>query len=424
WALALAAGAALLAAFVRTVPAGPFPPLAAAAAYAGFGGIVFAAPAFLVAAALLLSPVESLVRRRFIERARARLAEVGPLVIGVAGSYGKTTTKAALAAALSGRYRVLATPDSYNTLLGVTRTINELLTPEHEAFVVEMGARQPGDIAEICDLVHPEVGVVTSLGPQHLEYFKDEATVVRTKTELLRALPADGIAVVDADGIEDFAGAHDWTAPTTRVSAREGAGAEVTVTGVAFTGEGTSFTVRAAGHAFLALTTPLLGRHAAADCALAAVAALQLGVEPAAIAAGLAKMTPVPHRLEVVRNDSVVVIDDAFNSNPAGFSAALEVLGAFAGRKILITPGMVELGEETVAAHRRVGEQAARACDVVILVGRSWPAEFMDAILAGGLPAESLHGVASLAAASELLATMIRPGDVVLFENDLPDNFA
>ena len=121
---------------------------------------------------------------------------------------------------------MLATPESYNTLLGVTRTINEQLTDDVEVFIVEMGARHPGDIAEICDLVHPRLGVITRLGPQHLEYFKTEETIVRAKTELARSLPADGVAIVDADGFSDFAPPQDWPARTVRVSARPDSGAE------------------------------------------------------------------------------------------------------------------------------------------------------------------------------------------------------
>ncbi|HEY3317582.1 MAG TPA: UDP-N-acetylmuramoyl-tripeptide--D-alanyl-D-alanine ligase [Coriobacteriia bacterium] len=394
------------------------------AAYAVTGALFLAMPLIAVAAWGILEPFEAAMRRGFVARARRRLDAVAPLVIGIAGSYGKTTTKAALAAALSSRYRVLATPESYNTLLGVTRTINEQLADDTEVLIVEMGARHPGDIEEICRLVRPKVGLLTRLGPQHLEYFKSEAAVVAAKTELLRALPADGIAVVDADGLEDFAAPHAWQARTLRVSARMDSGAEALVEDVSVSGEGTSFSVAMRDGTVLVARTRLLGRHAAFNCSLAAVAALELGVQREAVVDGLARMAPVTHRLEVVRNDSVVVIDDAFSSNPEGFSAALEVLASFPGRHILITPGMIELGAEAVPAHVLIAAEAAKACDVIILVGRTWPPEFADALRNAGFPVDALVLAESLAGASETLAGLIRPGDVVLFENDLPDNFA
>jgi UDP-N-acetylmuramoyl-tripeptide--D-alanyl-D-alanine ligase len=396
----------------------------AATAYAIGAFLAIAMPFIGMAALTVLEPLEATLRRGFVTRAKRRLEAVSPIVIGVAGSYGKTTTKAALAAVLSAKYKVLATPESYNTLLGVTRTINEQLADDTEVLIVEMGARHPGDIAAICDLVQPAVGVITRLGPQHLEYFKTEDTIVRAKTELLRSLPADGIAIVDADGLSEFRAPHDWTARTIRVSARPEAASDALIGDIAVSGQGTSFSVTRADGSHVEATTKLLGRHAAFNSALAVVAGLELSIDPIAIRSGLTLLAPVEHRLQIVRNDSVIVIDDAFSSNPEGFAAALEVLGSFPGRRILITPGMIELGDATVDAHITVAQLAAETCDVIILVGLSWPEEFAQTLRDSGFPHDALHLTASLTEASALLATMIGPGDVVLFENDLPDNFA
>jgi UDP-N-acetylmuramoyl-tripeptide--D-alanyl-D-alanine ligase len=387
------------------------------------GALVTAEPIVAVASVILLEPAERLSRRKYIARARHRLEAVSPLVIGIAGSYGKTTTKCAVAAALSGKFKVLASPESYNTLLGVTRTINEHLNDDIDVFVVEMGARQPGDINEICALVRPTVGIITRLGPQHLEYFRTEEAIVRTKTELLRALPSDGLAVVDADGLTDFSRNDEWSVRTLRLSTQPEVSPDVLVGQFDLDASGTAFTVARKGGDVVLGHTRLLGRYAAINCGLAVAVSLELGVEVGAIQEGLELMTPVPHRLDIVRNDSVVVIDDAYSSNPAGFEAALEVLDSFAGRHILVTPGMVELGAASVPAHEAVAEIAARVCDVIVLVGQTLPEEFARTLRDAGFPVDALKLVESLTHATDFLASLIRPGDVVLFENDLPDNY-
>jgi UDP-N-acetylmuramoyl-tripeptide--D-alanyl-D-alanine ligase len=422
--LTAAAVAVAVAALVAAGLGTTSPAVGAWTSYAVAGLLVLAEPLLVVAGSLVLEPYEASMRRRFVAEARGRLEHVRPLVIGVAGSYGKTTTKSALAAVLSRKFKVLASPESYNTLLGVTRTINEGLTDDIEVLIVEMGARHEGDIRELCELVRPTIGVITRLGPQHLEYFKDEATVVRAKTELLAALPADGFAVVDADGISGFSHPEEWAARVIRLSTRPEAEPDALLRGVSIGGDGTSFEIAWRERAPFEARTPLMGRHAAVNCALAAAVGLELDIEPVEVRAGLGSMAPVPHRLEMIRNDSVVVIDDAFNSNPEGFAAALEVLASFEGRRILVTPGMIELGSETVPAHQRIGRLAASACDIVILVGASWPKEFAESMLDAGLPPAQLERFGSLAEATVRLGKLIRSGDVVLFENDLPDNFA
>jgi UDP-N-acetylmuramoyl-tripeptide--D-alanyl-D-alanine ligase len=391
--------------------------------YAIGGALVAAEPIVAIASVVFLEPVERLLRLKYIAKARHRLEAVSPLVIGIAGSYGKTTTKCAIVAALSSKFKVLASPESYNTLLGVTKTINEQLNDDIAVFVVEMGARRPGDIAEICALVQPTVGIVTRLGPQHLEYFRTEETIVRTKTELLRALPSDGLAVVDADGLTDFSINDGWNVRTLRLSTQPEVSPDFLVSQIDMDASGTAFTVARKDSEVVLGHTRLLGPYAAINCAMALAVAVELGVEVGAVQESLELMKPVPHRLDVVRNDSVVVIDDAYSSNPAGFQAALEVLDSFPGRHILVTPGMVELGAASVPVHRAVAEIAARVCDVIVLVGQTLPEEFAMTLRDMGFSADTLKLVESLARATDLLASLIRPGDVVLFENDLPDNY-
>ena len=231
---------------------------------------------------------------------------------------------------------------------------------------------------------------------------------MRAKTELARSLPADGVAIVDADGYSDFASV-DWPAKTIRVSAQPELGADVLVGDIAVSGAGTTFSMTRRGDGErLEMTTKLLGRHAAFNSALAVVAGLELGIDPIGIRSGLSLLKPVSHRLEIVRNDSVVVIDDAFSSNPDGFAAALEVLGSFPGRRILITPGMIELGDQTVSAHIAAAKLAAQTCDIAIVVGRAAPPEFAQTLRDAGFGETKLFIAASLAEATEMLGHLLQ----------------
>jgi UDP-N-acetylmuramoyl-tripeptide--D-alanyl-D-alanine ligase len=383
-----------------------------------------ATPIFALLAVTALEPLELLLRAGFVAKARKTLRATSPLVIGIAGSFGKTTTKSALSAVLSPKFRVVATPESYNTLLGVTKTINDLLVPDTDILIVEIGARHRGDVAEVCRLAQPSIGVITRLGEQHLEYFGTIENIIAAKTELLGALPDDGLAIVDADGVTDFSQQDAWSGRLLRVSGQPQAHTEYRLEHVSLDTHGTTFNLVERDGTRHEFSTRLLGSGAAMDCALACVVALNLGVHADAISQALASMPPVPHRLQVVRDDRVTVIDDAFNSNPQGFVDALHVLSAFANRRrIVVTPGMVELGPESVRSHELVADAMTETCDFIMLIGDSWPAEFRQRLLANGFPSSSLFVFDSLDESTEFLGSFLQQGDVVLYENDLPDNY-
>jgi UDP-N-acetylmuramoyl-tripeptide--D-alanyl-D-alanine ligase len=403
--------------------------------------VMFAAMFFGVARLLLLSdlalaPVQGAINRYYLNRARSKLAEIGAKVIGVTGSYGKTSTKFAIER-IAGGGKMLATPASFNTPLGVARTINESLEPYHEAFVVEMGARKPGDIAEICELVRPTIGVLTAVGSAHLESFGSLEAIRRTKYELVASLPTGGVAVMNVDDAEVRRLADATAAgPSQGVHVSEGlrvvrygvdpGGApDVTAENVRVVSGGTELTVvdRASG-ARVEVSTQLLGRHALGHVLAGAAVALALGRRLEDLKVAIDGMTPVEHRLQIIRGDGgVIVIDDAYNSNPEGAAAALEVLEAMpGGKKIVITPGMVELGEAQRDANVEFGRRAAEVADVVIAVAEMNRAALIEgAELAGGR--DRLITVGSLAEATQKLTGLVAAGDVVLFENDLPDQY-
>lgn len=373
---------------------------------------------------LLLVPVESHIRRGFIRDAEKRLQAMPDLIIiGITGSYGKTSTKHFLHRILSEQLDTLMTPGSFNTTLGVVRTIREYLKPYNEVFIVEMGAKNPGDIREICDIVHPSVGIVTSVGPQHLESFGSIENVQRTKFELVDELPADGIAFVN-DDFEPVAQRVVDNVECQRYSCRDAAGAVWFATDIVYATDGTTFTVQGPQGYTLHLHTRLLGEANISDLLAAVAVAHTLGVEDSRIAYAVQQIQPVEHRLSIKHTPGgITIIDDAYNSNPVGSRMAMEVLGAMTrGKRIVITPGMIELGDRQHELNVDLGRHIARNCDHAIVVGRYNREALTEGIDSAGTSVQT-HVVNSFAEAQQLLANIATAGDTVLYENDLPDTF-
>ena len=390
-----------------------------------FGVVFWAMPHILLLADWLMTPVQAAINGRFLRAARRKLADVDPLVVGVTGSFGKTSTKFAIQQLLGAPEEVLATPGSFNTPLGVSRAINENLTSKHRFFVVEMGARQEGDIAEVARLATPSIGVLTAVGPAHLESFGSLEAIARGKYELIDAVPASGTAVMNVDDpvVRRLADATT-DKRVIRYGIEESGAPDVTVQDLWLVERGTSVTIVDNGSGErLQVRTKLVGRHAIGHILAAVSVALAAGRQLAELKPAIEAMEPVEHRLQIIDGaGGVTVIDDAYNSNPSGAAAALDVLKQIpGGRKVVVTPGMVELGPLQYEANEAFGRQAAQAADTVIVVA----ALNRDAIVSG---AEKAGGadvivVDSLTAATQKLQGLLKPGDVVLFENDLPDQY-
>ena len=392
----------------------------------GLVALVFA-PEHLFTANTVLQPVQAADNRRFVQRAVRRLAEIDPLVIGITGSFGKTTTKACVAEVAELRGPAYATPASFNSYLGVVRAINEGLTAKHREFVVEMGAYRRGDIAELCELVEPRIGVLTAIGPAHLERFGSLDETERAKGELAESLPADGVYVTSADDERCLRTTERTPARVVLFSTAGAEEAELTARDLTMAEGTTRFVLQRRGGEQAAVRTKLLGRHNVANLLAAAAVGVSMDLPLDAVARALARVTPPAHRLAPIinRQAGIVVIDDAYNSNPVGAAAALEVLASHqAERRLLVTPGMVELGEREAEENERFGTQAAAVCDLVVLVGEERSRPILAGLDAASYPSSQVHVVANTAEAQELLAKTTRRGDVVLFENDLPDLYA
>ncbi len=390
-----------------------------------------AAPWLLVAANVLLMPLERRIQRRYRAEAVAKLATVDPVVLGITGSFGKTSTKHILGHLLDGLGPTLITPGSVNTEMGIVRIIRERLDPRHRFFVVEMGAYGEGSIANLCRLTPPRLGILTAVGEAHYERFRTLETVARAKMELAQAVWAAGGALVAViDGIADPALRQDLLArrqPGRVVRVGSDEDCDWRLLARQEEEDGLVVDLRTPAGERMRWRLPLHGRHQAWNLLAAAAAAHELGMPPAAIAGALASLRPVAHRLAVTRSAAgVTVIDDAYNSNPEGFRSALDLLDRLGrtheGRRILLTPGMVELGARHEEAHRTLGSYAAGRVDVALLVRPGRFPSFEEGLRAGaGERMPQIHHFARQAEAETWLKLHARAGDVVLIENNLPD---
>ena len=383
-------------------------------------------------------PVEGMINQHYINDAKKKLRSVPDLtVIGVTGSYGKTSVKYYLDTLLKEHFEVLITPESYNTPMGVVKTIRSSLKPSHQIFICEMGARHVGDIKEICDIVHPEHGIITSVGPQHLETFFNMDNIVNTKFELADALPEVGLLFLNGDNeyIRNHSGKYknkifyttgEWAkARELESQIEEGEVSRYYQTGdVKLSRTGTEFTVTAPDGEKETFQMRLLGEHNVINVAGAVAVANTLGIPLKQLKVPVRRIQPVAHRMQLLERGNYTIIDDAFNSNPVGSRAAVETLKQFEGVRILITPGMVELGEKEEEYNYKFGTYAADCCDYILLVGEKHTAPIHKGVLESGFSQERCRVFEKLEDALSFAYSIKAEGHkFILLENDLPDNY-
>jgi UDP-N-acetylmuramoyl-tripeptide--D-alanyl-D-alanine ligase len=427
--------------YVVTLAICGLPPVALALALGGTEGIIAVVAAVVVLVAslpwllagtvVLVRPIDQADARRFVRRARRKLADVQPLVVGITGSYGKTSTKACVAEVLELLGPSYPTPASFNSYLGVVRAINEGLHASHRSFVAEMGAYRRGDVAALCDLVAPTAGVLTAIGPAHLERFGSVDEIERAKGELAEALPPDGLFVTRAD--DERCRRVALTRARCRVllfSVARAPDSAVWAEDIETELGRTRFVlcVRDGADVHKAqVRTRLLGDHNVANLLAAAAVGFGLGLSVDSIARALGRVVPTPHRLAPIVNPAsgVVVIDDSYNANPQGAASALAVLKTHpARRRVLVTQGMVELGPSEEAENLRLGELAAVACDRAILIGDRRAQSVRDGLVRAGFPESEIVMAPDSRTAHRIIGESTLAGDVILFENDLPDVYA
>lgn len=375
------------------------------------------------AVATINKPIEKAINNSFCRKAHKKLNNIpGFKVVGITGSYGKTSTKYIVNTILSQKYNSIMTPESYNTTMGVVRTVNEKIKPTNNLFVCEMGAKYIGDIKEICDIVEPDYGIVTAIGPQHLDTFKSIENVAKTKLELVDALPDDtGIAFVNWED------ENIRKAKITKKLVKYGLSnkADYYAENVKISTKGSSFDVVMPDGRRITAKTKLLGRLNILNIVCGVAVADKLGLTEEQIKMGIKFIKPVEHRLELRPNpNGSIIIDDSYNSNVRGADMALEVLGTFKDmQKILITPGIVELGEKAYEINKALGKEATKHSDIIILVGEKQAGPILDGVKETKFPKDKVIVAKNLDEAIKHMYKLMDSNTVVLLENDLPDNY-
>ena len=379
------------------------------------------APTLTLVIWAITKPIEWIFNIWYISDAKKILKKQSDLkVIGITGSYGKTTTKFILTRILSEKYNTLCTPQSFNTPMGVVRTIREQLKPQTQVFVCEMGAKNKGDIKEICNIVHPDSAIITSVGPQHLDTFKSVDNVFKTKFELADAVAEkSGVCLVNGDS-EEIAN---------RLGNRDdvitfGNGSKYYAEDISYSVSGSTFTLNLDGEK-IKVTARLLGKHSVADIVAAAAMAYIMGVSCEDIAFAISTLKPTEHRLELKSfHNGSLLIDDAYNSNPEGCIEAVNVLGSFEDfKKVIITPGLIELGDKEYDCNYALGLEAAKFCDIIILVGKNRSKPLKAAVEATEFDRKNLYVAQSFKDALDIYLSFADKDTVLLIENDLPDNY-
>ncbi len=296
-----------------------------------------------------------------------------------------------------------------------------MLKPTHEVFVCEMGADKVSDISYLMDFVKPKYGVVTSIGPQHLNTFHTLDNIIREKMKEIEMLPKDGVGFINLDN-EYIASYH--IANTCKVVSVgiDNENADLRAKDIVYTRQGSEFTVNIDGED-LRFKTSLLGKHNITNILLGIAVARELGISLKDIVRNVSRIRQVEHRLEVKKINGLTFIDDAFNSNPVGSSMALDVLSMMPERRVIVTPGMIDLGAKEDEINYEFGKKMLDKADLVILVGEKQTKQILRGLTDSGFDAEKILVVKTVREAFRYIYANMNANDTILLENDLPDAF-
>ena len=387
--------------------------------------MVYLSNLVIVVTNLINKPIEGLVTLHFRRMAVNKLKSINGLkVIGITGSYGKTSSKNILADILNVKYNTFPSPRNLNTPKGLMTCINNTMDKFCEVFIAEMGAYTRGEIKELCDFVHPKYGILTRIGTAHLATFGSQENIQKGKFELIESLPSDGFGVLNGDDPLQVNYKLKNKVKIVWIGI-DNKDVDVRAINIKCNNEGTSFECVFKGDdKKYKFQTRLLGKHNVYNVLAGIAFGREFGISIEDLQTAVASVRAVEHRLELKKLGNFYQIDDAYNSNPVGAENALEVLGMMPGVKIVVTPGMIELGEKEDEYNKEFGKQISEVADYVILVGEKKTKPIYDGLLEKGFDKEKIMVLNDVRKAYTFISDLANDNEVyALFENDLPDTF-
>lgn len=382
---------------------------------------------FIIMISIIINkPVEKLVYLSYKNKAVNKLQSMNSLkVIGITGSYGKTSSKNILSDILNVKYSALPSPKNFNTPYGLIITVNNHLDKFDDILIAEMGAYKRGEIKELCDLVKPKYGILTKIGTAHLEIFGSQENIQKGKFELIESLPKDGIGVLNGDDELQLNYNLKNNCKIIWIGI-DNKDVDVRAVNIKTSNEGTTFDVVFKGdtekHTF---TTRLLGYANIYNILASLALAKEFGLTIDQMKKAVFGVKSVEHRLELKPAiGNITYIDDAYNSNPVGSKMALEVLKTMPGKRIIMTPGMVELGDKSYELNKAFGTYMKDSCDEIVLVGKKTTKPIQDGLNEVNYPEKNIHIVSSVNEGFNLIKKLSSNKETyVLIENDLPDTY-
>lgn len=373
---------------------------------------------------MINTPIEKLLSLKFKVKAINKLKSMPNLkVIGITGSYGKTSSKNILNDVLDIKYNVLPTPKNFNTPVGLTITINNYLDKFTDLFIAEMGAFKRGEVKYLCDFVKPTYGILTKVGTAHLESFGSQENIQKGKFELIESLPSDGIGILNGDDPlqVSYKLKNDCKIVWIGIDNKD---VDVRTTNIKLSHTGTTFDVIFKGDKKkYQFETRLLGQANVYNILASIALGKELGLNIKQLQMGVKKVNSIEHRLELKKFGNINIIDDAYNSNPVGAKMALDVLKMMPGKKIVVTPGMIELGSKQAELNKEFGKQIADSVDEVILVGKNQTKDIYEGIVSKKFDKKKIHIINDVKEAFPMMQSLADKETYALLENDLPDIF-
>ncbi|MBE6138927.1 MAG: UDP-N-acetylmuramoyl-tripeptide--D-alanyl-D-alanine ligase [Firmicutes bacterium] len=377
----------------------------------------------VMTANVINKPVEKCVYLHYRHQALKKLKSMNIPVVGITGSYGKTSSKNIINDILNVKLNSFATPKSFNTPYGLINSVNNYLDKFNDIFIAEMGAFKIGEIKQNCKIVKPKYGIITSIGEAHLESFGSRENIMKGKFELIESLPSDGLAILNGDDEYQlkYKIKNNCNVKWIGIDNKD---VDLYATNIKLSGRGTTFDCVFKGDKNkYTFNTKLLGKHNVYNILSGILLGKELGLSIEELKRGVSSVKTIEHRLELKKYGNINIIDDAYNSNPVGSKMAVEVLGLMEGLKIIVTPGMIELGPKQYELNHKFGEYISQVCDYVILIGEKQTKPIYDGLIDNKFDKKKIFVLNDVRDAFPLMNRLATKNTYVLLENDLPDLF-